>query len=66
MTYDMNAGAEIPRRARYDQLVPAERAIRDAMRAVDAMPAHPRLTEALVLLDLARNRVADFVDEVTP
>lgn len=47
-----------------DESTPAERAIYDAMRAVEEMPAHPVLTEAVVMLGRARDRVADFVDGV--
>jgi len=53
---------EIPRRIRAECLVPAERAICDAMQAVEAMPADVRLTDAVVLLGQAREKVADYVD----
>jgi hypothetical protein len=53
---------EIPRRARLDLCSKAERAIYDAMQEVEAMPADERLTEAVVLLQAARNKVADYVD----
>ncbi len=55
---------EIPRRACLDRLTPAERAIFDAMQAVEAMAADPQLTDAVVLLQQARDRVADYVDGV--
>jgi hypothetical protein len=54
----------IPRRCRLDLLTPAERAIVDAVCAVEALPADTRLTDAVVLLQSARDKVADFVDGV--
>ena len=54
--------SEIPRRNRVDQWVPAERAIQDAVDAVEAMPADVRLTHAVILLGQAREAVADYVD----
>jgi predicted RNase H-like nuclease (RuvC/YqgF family) len=56
---------EIPRRAYIDKLTPAETAIREAVLAVEAMGADVRLTEAVILLGKARDRVADFVDGIT-
>lgn len=50
------------RRDRIDLSTPAENAIRAAIDAVEAMGADERLTEAINLLTMARNRVADFVD----
>jgi hypothetical protein len=52
----------IARRCDQTLMVPAERAIFDAMQAVEKMCAHPLLTEAVTLLDQARNKVADFVE----
>jgi hypothetical protein len=52
----------IPRRIRIDQFVQAERAIYDAVQAVEAMPADVRLTDAVILLGQARSKVADYVD----
>lgn len=57
---------EIPRRSRIDQFTPAERAIWDAAQAVEAMGADVRLTDAVVLLQAARESVADFVDGSAP
>lgn len=56
--------SEIPRRIRLDKLTPAETAIVKAVEAVEEMPADTRLTEAVILLDRARDKVADFVDGV--
>jgi hypothetical protein len=55
---------EIPRRARIDLFTPAEKAIFDAMIAVEALPASEHLTAAVILLGKAKDRVADFVDGV--
>ena len=44
-------------------MVPAELRIMDAIGAVERMAADVRLTEAVVLLDQARNKVADYVDD---
>jgi hypothetical protein len=51
-----------PRRNRIDLYTPAELAIREAMLAVEAMDAHPLLTDAVVLLGQAKDKVADFVE----
>lgn len=60
---DRAGGAvNIPRRCRLDLMVAAERAIYDAAQAVEAMPADVRLTDAVILLGQARDKVADFVD----
>lgn len=54
----------IPRRIRLDQNSAAELAIRSAIHAVEALPADVRLTDAVVLLQEARENVADYVDGV--
>ena len=54
----------VPRRHRIDRMHPAELAIREAMLAVEALPADERLTRAIVLLAQAQEAVADFVDGV--
>jgi uncharacterized protein with PIN domain len=53
---------EIPRRNRIDQYTPAETAIRAAKLAVEASGCHILLTDAVVLLGQAQDKVADFVD----
>ena len=55
---------DIPRRNRIDQMVPTELAIREASLAVEAMDADVRLTEAVVLLARAQEKVADYVDAI--
>lgn len=39
-----------------------ERAIHNAIQAVEEGPAHPLLTDAVVLLGKAKDKVADYVD----
>jgi hypothetical protein len=53
---------DAPRRCYLDLIVTAERAIYDAIVAVEHMPADVRLTEAQVLLGQAKDKVSDFVD----
>jgi len=55
---------EIPRRSLLNLLTPAEKAIFDATQEVEALPADVRLTDAVVLLQAARNSVADYVDGI--
>src|ERR1019366_5088061 len=52
----------IPRRCRIDLLTAAEFAIYYAMQEVEKLPADVRLTEAVILLAQARDKVADFID----
>ncbi len=52
----------LPRRIRTDLHSPAEIAISRAMAAVEEAGAHPLLTNAVVLLGAARDKVADFVE----
>ena len=53
---------EIPRRIRIDLFHKQEKMIYDAMQEVEKMPADTRLTEAVVLLSKAQEKVADFID----
>ena len=57
---------EAPRRCYVDLMVPAEKAILDAMYAVEAMAADVRLTDAVILLGQAKDKVSDFVDSAAP
>lgn len=52
----------IPRRCRVDLLTPEELKIRDTMIALEAMVAHPLLTDAVSLLSEARNKLADYIE----
>ena len=60
----------IPRRCITEQRTPAELAIHEAMARVEEVGADVLLTEAVMLLDKAFNKVADYVDshpgEFTP
>jgi hypothetical protein len=53
----------IPRRNRLDLSEPAELAIRKSVDEVEKIGADVRLTEAVILLDKARELVDDFIDE---
>lgn len=55
---------DIPRRVDTQRYSPAEKAISDAMTAVEKLPADIRLTDAVILLGAAKARVADYVDGV--
>jgi L-asparaginase II len=57
---------ELPRRVYVDLYTPAEKAIHDAMSAVEALPASVHLTEAVTLLGKAKDKVADYVDGQEP
>ena len=52
----------IPTRIDLNWMTPAERAIRDAMAAVEAAGGSIALTDAITLLAQARDRVADHVE----
>lgn len=54
----------IPRRSDVQRNTSAELAIRIAVQAVEDVGAHPFLTDAVILLDQAREKVADYVDGV--
>lgn len=54
----------IPRRNQLLTMTPAEKAIMDAMYAVENAGADVRLTDAINLLQAARDAVGDFVDGV--
>ena len=53
----------VPRKGRVDLYEPAELAIRNAMLEVEKMPADVRLTDAVILLQQAKDKVSDFIDE---
>ena len=57
---------EPPRRIRMDLWTRAERAIYDAIQAVEEAGADQRLTDAVILLGRAKDRVADYVDGILP
>jgi hypothetical protein len=51
-----------PRRSRLDYMTSTEITIRNALLEVEDLGAHELLTEAVVLLDAAREKVADWVE----
>lgn len=53
----------IPRRNRIDLLTPAEKSIYDAMQEVEEIGADIKLTDAVTLLQQARDKVADYIEE---
>jgi len=54
---------DIPRRIQMEKMVPAELAIRNAMIEVEKAGAHELLTDAIVLLGDALEKVGDFTDK---
>jgi len=57
--------AAVPRRIDMLRWTPAERAIYEAIQAVEALPPDVRLTDAVILLGQAQTKVADFVDGIS-
>lgn len=53
---------EFPRRCYINKLVPAEKAISDAISAVEELGADTLLTDAVILLGQAKDKVSDYVD----
>lgn len=53
---------ELPRRIIQNMWTPVEQTIYDAMQMVEKMPADERLTEAVILLSKAKQKVADYID----
>ena len=51
-----------PRRNRVDLFTPAESAILEAQQAIELTGCHPLLTESSMLLQQARDKVADYVE----
>lgn len=58
----MSTEQDVPRRRQMNLWTPAERAIYDAMQAVERAGASPQLTTAVVHLGAAFELVADHVD----
>ena len=52
----------IPRRIRLDLMTPLEFKIRELMLQVEDLGCHQLLTDAIILLDEAREKIADFVE----
>ena len=54
----------IPRRMRMDKWCHAERVIYNAVQTIEEMPADVHLTDAQNILTQARNKVADYIDNL--
>lgn len=54
---------DIPRKVRMDMWGPAELAIHNAIQEVEKMPADTLLTEAVILLSQAQDKVAEYIDK---
>lgn len=52
----------IPRRCRLNLMVPAELAIHQIIEDVEKWGSHSCLTEAVVLLQQAKDKISDYVD----
>lgn len=52
----------IPRRIRIDLYSDGEKAIHDARQVIENMGADALLTEAVILLNQAQEKVADYID----
>ena len=59
----MNPKNEIPGRIRLDLNTPAELAITNAMQEIEKLPPDVRLTDAIILLSKAKEKLSDYVDE---
>lgn len=57
---------DFPRRNNRDLCTPAELAIFNAMDEVEKAGADTRLTDAIILLQQAKEKVADYEDGVSP
>lgn len=55
--------SKIPRRIDINRYWPAEQAIREAIQEIEKMGCDTKLTDAVVLLGQAKDKVADFIDE---
>jgi hypothetical protein len=56
-------GMDWPRRNCRDLWIPAEKAIQDTVDLVEGLGAHPALTEAVILLGQARDKISDWAEE---
>ena len=52
----------IPRRVNYQKMVPAERLILKSMQETEKIGADPKLTEAITLLNKAKDLISDYID----
>ena len=63
---DWRREAGIPRRACADLREPIEDEIQPIVDAVEMLGAHPLLTDAVILLGQARDKLADWIDAGRP
>lgn len=61
---DITTYGNVPRRNRLDLNTEAELAIYNAVQEAEKMGADVKLTEAVILLQKAKDLVADYVDEI--
>lgn len=59
----MDGKVDWPRRASIPHRIPAENAISEVTNLVESLGCHPRLTDAVVALQSAREAVADWAEE---
>lgn len=52
----------MPRRIVREQMTPEELAIGDLMGKIESLGAHPLLTDVVILLSEAKEKLADWVD----
>lgn len=57
---------EFPRRNKLYEMTPAELAIYNAIQEVEKVGADPLLTDAVILLTQAKEKVADYIDGRNP
>ena len=55
-------GSDFPRRQCVNLLTPEETFIRDAIDKVESLGAHPLLTDVVVLLGQAKDKLADYLE----
>lgn len=55
----------LPRRSRLDCLTPTELVVFHAIQAVEEIGAHPLLTDAVILLGQAKDKIADYLETKT-
>jgi len=58
-------GTDIPRRNRLDLNSPSELAIHGAIQEVEKEGCDVRLTEAVTLMQKAKDLVSDYIDEIS-
>lgn len=57
---------EFPRRCYLEKMTPEERGIHDMIKKVENLGCDVRLTETIILLGQARDKLSDFVDGIPP